>query len=81
MAGAGRGGPVTRARREVYTVRTSTGTYQYRGDPTGPANARSLRLNGGRWRRGTMYEWKCIRVHDFDRVYPLGRATSLQEGK
>lgn len=70
---------MTRAqtRREVYTVRTSQGTYEYRGVPGwGPANGRSLRLNGGRWRRGNIHEWRTIANY----LEHQARATGLQEG-
>jgi len=45
-----------RTRRPVYQA----GEYQYRGDPAGPGNGRSLRLNGGRWRKGSPDEWAAI---------------------
>lgn len=48
------------SRRPTLTLETPRGVYTLRGDPTGSQAQRSLRLNGGRWRKGHADEWRLI---------------------
>ncbi len=60
---------------------------EYRGDPDGPANQKSLRDPGrngqpdGRWRKGTADEWRQIRIEEraemYQRNYILACQSSL----
>lgn len=64
------GETMTRTKRETTTIQTWPGgqSFEYRGDPDGPSNQRSLRAGYYRgegrnpWRKGTEEEWRTIRI-------------------